>query len=133
MLSPTSTLVRTLLWTICVLLPLTFGVVEDGSASGSRLRFSGSPLLAHSIRRVAQDLPHPTEANRTLWDAREDDGQLFGEDKLSITSAAKEMDNLEHAFADTVGVNPLGSGSDYTVFLQRIGVRYSITVQHLSV
>ncbi|KAJ3537181.1 hypothetical protein NMY22_g5696 [Coprinellus aureogranulatus] len=94
----------------------------DSSASGSQLRFSGSPLLAHSVRRVAEDLPHPTEANRTLWDARLDDGKLFGENEHSVNSAAKEMDEMHSALADSVGVSPLGSGSDYTVFLQRIGV-----------
>ena len=96
--------------------------LADSSASGSRLRFSGSPLLAHSIRQVAEDLPHPTDENRTLWDATTDDGKLFGEDRLSVSSAASEMDVMEQLLADDVGVSPLGSGSDYTVFLQRIGV-----------
>jgi N-acetylated-alpha-linked acidic dipeptidase len=96
--------------------------LADSSASGSRLRFSGSPLLAHSIRRVAEDLSHPTDENRTLWDATTDDGKLFGEDKLSVSSAASKMDTMEQLLADDVGVSPLGSGSDYTVFLQRIGV-----------
>ncbi|KXN89501.1 Glutamate carboxypeptidase 2 [Leucoagaricus sp. SymC.cos] len=70
----------------------------DSSVGGSKFGTSGSPLLAHFIRDTAQDIPHPTDANRTLWDARNDEA------------------------ADNLGVSPLGSGSDYTVFLQRSGV-----------
>jgi N-acetylated-alpha-linked acidic dipeptidase len=76
-------------------------------------------LLAHLIHKAAEDLPHPTDPKRTLWDATADRGQLFGE--------CHDMDSLdpevETEVADSVGVRPLGSGSDYTVFLQRLGVR----------
>jgi N-acetylated-alpha-linked acidic dipeptidase len=75
-------------------------------------------LLAHFIHKTANDLPHPTDPKRTLWDATADRGQLFGE--------CHDMDSLgtevETEVADSVGIRPLGSGSDYTVFLQRLGV-----------
>lgn len=38
------------------------------------------------------------------------------------------MHKMRHTAADSVGVAPLGSGSDYTVFLQRSGVRYSTII-----
>ncbi|KAH9045256.1 Zn-dependent exopeptidase [Lactarius pseudohatsudake] len=63
----------------------------DSSVSGSKFGAAGSPSLAHFIRKTAEDLPHPTDPKRTLWDATADRW-------------------------------PLGSGSDYTVFLQRLGV-----------
>ncbi|KAF8551474.1 Zn-dependent exopeptidase [Imleria badia] len=91
----------------------------DTSVSGSHLRASASPLLAHLLRSTAQQIPHPTAEGRSLWDARLDEGEFFGE-KLDAEAAAiyKEMESA----ADNLGVKPLGSGSDYTVFLQYIGV-----------
>jgi N-acetylated-alpha-linked acidic dipeptidase len=81
--------------------------------------------LAHLIRETAEELPHPTDKGRTLWDATNDDGKLFGlmgHANLSINEEAKVIRAMELAKADNLGVSPLGSGSDYTVFLQRNGV-----------
>ncbi|KAF5363622.1 hypothetical protein D9756_000320 [Leucocoprinus leucothites] len=97
----------------------------DSSVSGSRFGTSGSPLLAHFIRETAQDISHPTEANRTLWDARNDDGILLESASSLVADAIRvAQTELEVAIAaaDDLGVSPLGSGSDYTVFLQRNGV-----------
>lgn len=91
----------------------------DTSASGSRLKTAGSPLLAHLLRDTAEQLPHPASEKRSLWDAREDTGTLFGE-HMDAEIAAIYMDEL--LAVDSIGVNPLGSGSDYTVFLQYHGV-----------
>ncbi|KZT06419.1 Zn-dependent exopeptidase [Laetiporus sulphureus 93-53] len=88
----------------------------DVSVSGSRWGASASPSLAHLIRQSAKDVPHPTIAGKTLWDAREDAGTFEGavdEEFLQIYKAAR---------ASETGVSPLGSGSDYTPFLQRLGV-----------
>ncbi|KAF5333503.1 hypothetical protein D9611_002581 [Ephemerocybe angulata] len=93
----------------------------DGAASGSRLRFSSSPLLSHMLRKAAEDLPHPTDKSRKLWDATRDNGDLFGFNG-SLSSAAVATQRAELIALDDVGVSALGSGSDYTVFLQRIGV-----------
>ena len=94
----------------------------DSSVSGSRFSASGSPLLAHLLRDAAEELPHPTDKGRSLWDATSDNGKLFGSMGHSNVSAKEAIRVMELAKADNIGVSPLGSGSDYTVFLQRIGV-----------
>lgn len=95
----------------------------DSSVSGSRLRASGSPLLAHFIRATAEELPHPTDSGRTLWDATTDNGKLFGLHASNVISEeVRSVHEMQYTAADSVGVSPLGSGSDYTVFLQRSGV-----------
>lgn len=78
------------------------------------------------IRDTAKDIPHPTDANRTLWDARNDDGIFIepassAKDIDAVRLAPKELE-IATASVDDFGVGPLGSGSDFTVFLQRIGV-----------
>ncbi|KAK0190885.1 Zn-dependent exopeptidase [Armillaria mellea] len=99
----------------------------DVSSSGSTWNVGGSPALAPLIKQTALDIPHPTIPGKTLWDARHDEGP-FRDDALSIDMTAdlgvlmdyeakkKAKDKL------STGVLPLGSGSDYTVFLQRLGV-----------
>jgi hypothetical protein len=81
---------------------------------------SASPSLAHLIRRTAQDVPHPTQPGKTLWDARDDEGPFegIGDEEFMASYAASEL--KRHAL-DT-GIEPLGSGSDFTVFLQHLGV-----------
>jgi hypothetical protein len=100
---------------------------EDSSVSGSRFRASASPSLAHLVRGAAEKVPHPTDKSRTLWDASQDSGKLFGNNSLSSLDVDPEvirMFELQHGTTTAnIGVGPLGSGSDYTVFLQRIGVR----------
>ncbi|KAG7447447.1 Zn-dependent exopeptidase [Guyanagaster necrorhizus] len=99
----------------------------DVSSSGSSWNVAGSPALAPLIKRTALDIPHPTIPGKTLWDARNDEGP-FREDKLSVNMTADVnvlMDYEANKKAKdelTTGVLPLGSGSDYTVFLQRLGV-----------
>ncbi|KAI0089082.1 Zn-dependent exopeptidase [Irpex rosettiformis] len=90
----------------------------DSSVSGSRFSISASPSLAHLVREAALDIPHPTKPGLTLWDATKDRGVLTGHVKEEVQ--AMYDDELQQA--DGLGVNPLGSGSDFTVFLQRIGV-----------
>lgn len=80
---------------------------------------SASPSLAHFVRRTAEKVPHPTKPGLTLWDAGKDNGVLYG-DKLDEEVLKMYQEELQAA--DSLGVGPLGSGSDYTVFLQRIGV-----------
>ncbi|TFK28865.1 Zn-dependent exopeptidase [Coprinopsis marcescibilis] len=92
----------------------------DSSSAGSRLRPAGSPLLAHLIRDTATRIRHPTDANRTLWDARLDNGRLFG--NLGHGKTLADIGDTNTALVSSIGVNPLGSGSDYTVFLQHLGV-----------
>jgi len=86
--------------------------------SGSKFTVGASPSLAHFLRKTAEDQPHPTDPKRTLWDATADSGQLFGKYD-DVDSLGTEVETQE---ADNIGVRPLGSGSDFTVFLQRLGV-----------
>ena len=86
---------------------------------------AASPSLVDLIQRSAEDVPHPTQPNRTLWDARLDAGPFFG----NLTGGKEPALHTEGAFlteAPESDIKPLGSGSDYTVFLQRLGVGYFI-------
>ncbi|KAH9843828.1 Zn-dependent exopeptidase [Rhodofomes roseus] len=96
----------------------------DSSVSGSRFSVSGSPSLAHFLRSAAETVAHPTKPGLTLWDARNDQGPLFGRtgDHFDVEAKANYEDELAQMAVDELGVGVLGSGSDYTVFLQRIGV-----------
>jgi len=96
----------------------------DISAAGDAFNVFGSPSLAHLLRQAAIEIPHPSDSNRTLWDARNDIGPYAGpvdEDVLEQYQVAqkKRQDAYE------TGVMPLGSGSDFTVFLQRLGIASS--------
>jgi N-acetylated-alpha-linked acidic dipeptidase len=81
-----------------------------------------SPSLAHLVQEAAQDVPHPTLPGKTLWDARLDDGP-FGGPRDAKSMVSNETLRLEGRSLEN-GVRPLGSGSDYTDFLQRLGVSY---------
>ncbi|TFK71755.1 Zn-dependent exopeptidase [Pluteus cervinus] len=100
----------------------------DVSVAGSQWNVGGSPSLAHIIKQTALDVPHPTIPGKTLWDARNDQGPFHGitpyvqnttvdEEFMASYQVAQEAKNSLQT-----GVSPLGSGSDYTVFLQRLGV-----------
>jgi N-acetylated-alpha-linked acidic dipeptidase len=100
----------------------------DVSVDGSQWNVAGSPSLAHLIKQAALEVPHPTALGKTLWDARNDQGpyvNLLGSNATidKEVLAAYQAAELEKQSL-SVGVGPLGSGSDYTVFLQRLGVRY---------
>ena len=95
-------------------------IILDVSAVGSRFDVFGSPSLAHLIRQTALDVPHPTQANKTLWDARNDLGPHYGELDADFAASYETAEVRRNALS--TGVYPLGSGSDYTVFLQRLGV-----------
>ncbi|TFK43668.1 hypothetical protein BDQ12DRAFT_675361 [Crucibulum laeve] len=102
----------------------------DVSVAGSRWTSSASPSLAHIIKATALDIPHPTSPGKTLWDAREDEGPFKGSDddvmfaNMTIDAEYFEAYKKEkkEIHASKTGITPLGSGSDYTVFLQRLGV-----------
>lgn len=98
--------------------------IADGSASGSRFSSSASPLLSHLVQQAAIDLPHPTDAHRTLWDATKDDGKFLGESADGVSHIDADVVALHESqkLADGLGIGVLGSGSDFTVFLQRLGV-----------
>lgn len=65
------------------------------------------------------EIPHPTDAGRTLWDARTDVGP-FKEGKGDVAVMQQwEAQEAERIFTE---IPALGSGSDYTAFLQRLGI-----------
>ncbi|KAK7037544.1 Vacuolar protein sorting-associated protein 70 [Paramarasmius palmivorus] len=94
----------------------------DVSTSGSRFNTQASPLLSHVVRHAADDLPHPTKENATLWDATKDTGDYFGITAQTVDEEYLAVRARTTNTADDIGVGVLGSGSDYTVFLQRLGV-----------
>ncbi|CAE6426887.1 unnamed protein product [Rhizoctonia solani] len=96
----------------------------DVASAGDRFGLSGSPSLAHILRQAAIDVPHPSDANRTLWDARDDLGPFTGPIDKDAFIVQQEAELARNAASGT-GVSPLGSGSDYTVFLQRLGIASS--------
>ena len=73
------------------------------------------------MRATAEEIPHPTKPNKTLWDATKDSGVLTGRHIDAEALAVYEETELQTA-ADSTGVGVLGSGSDFTVFVQRNGV-----------
>jgi N-acetylated-alpha-linked acidic dipeptidase len=95
----------------------------DVSVAGSQWVAHASPSLAHLVLRAAQDVPHPTEANKTLCDARHDVGPFQGKMDKDFEQSYKAERAKSVTKGAGTGINPLGSGSDFTVFLQRLGVR----------
>ncbi|KAG6890542.1 hypothetical protein C0992_000802 [Termitomyces sp. T32_za158] len=99
----------------------------DTSASGSRWRVSASPSLANLIKQAALKVPHPTIEGKNLWDAKNDDGPF--KPAINFTIDAEFLESYtttqEELRAYKTDIGPLGSGSDYTVFLQHIGVASS--------
>jgi N-acetylated-alpha-linked acidic dipeptidase len=67
------------------------------------------------------EIPHPSDSNRTLWDARNDVGPFTGPVNGDVLEQYQVAQQKRQAAYET-GVVPLGSGSDFTVFLQRLGV-----------
>lgn len=68
----------------------------DGAVEGKHFRLGASPLLNRVLRKVASWLPYPNGDGKTLYDH----------------------------FVDETGdhIKNLGSGSDYTVFLEHLGI-----------
>jgi N-acetylated-alpha-linked acidic dipeptidase len=94
-------------------------MVADVAVSGSRYNVHGSPSLAHLIRDTAEAVPHPTLANKTLWDARLDEGPFKeeGEHIHNCRGSAVVVERMREearVISTELPVLPLGSGSDYT-------------------
>lgn len=94
----------------------------DVAVSGSHYNLHGSPSLAHLIRDTAGAVPHPTLANKTLWDARLDEGPFkqegtyphnFGDSPVVM----EQVQEKARVISEELPVVPLGSGSDYTGIL----------------
>ncbi|KAI0699393.1 hypothetical protein BC835DRAFT_1412584 [Cytidiella melzeri] len=93
----------------------------DISSSGSTWHASASPSLANLIKQAALELPHPTDVGRALWDAKTDVGPFkVGKGDEAVMQAFEKI-QTERRTSPT-GIGALGSGSDYTAFLQRLGI-----------
>ncbi|RPD66976.1 Zn-dependent exopeptidase [Lentinus tigrinus ALCF2SS1-7] len=92
----------------------------DVSVSGSKWNSGASPSLAHLIKGAALDVTHPTDPSKTLWDARQDQGPFLGQTDVEVTDLWVQQ-NKDYVLQD-LSIPPLGSGSDFTPFLQHLGV-----------
>ena len=84
----------------------------DEGAHGKNFSPSASPLLFETRREVARDLPDPGDSKRTLADAWRESAGYVGVGSYAAPAGARE----------TLPVSILGSGSDYTVFFNRLGI-----------
>ncbi|WWD17285.1 hypothetical protein CI109_101725 [Kwoniella shandongensis] len=87
----------------------------DGSASGTKFHASASPSLAHLIKEAAEQVESSLDPTQSVWSTHSEAG---------IASALSEDYDIWAEAKDTV-VSPLGSGSDFTPFLQRYGIASS--------
>ena len=89
----------------------------DVSVSGSNLKLSASPSLAPLMRHAAMQVEHPSNSTRSLWSMQDGgDWATFNQDVKGLVGQGDE------GFLSETHVGALGSGSDYTAFLQRYGV-----------
>jgi N-acetylated-alpha-linked acidic dipeptidase len=96
--------------------------IVDVAVCGSRYKTLGSPSLAHFIRDTAGAVPHPTLTNKTLWDARLDEGPFKeeGNHLYDYRNSAVVMEGVREEArvkSEELPIAPLGSGSDYTGIL----------------
>lgn len=90
------------------------------SVEGSQWFAAASPSLSSLIIKTAKEIPHPTKPGKSLWDAGSDSGPFEG----PIDPEVYALYNESSTKRAEQGIFPLGSGSDFTVFLQRIGVSH---------
>jgi N-acetylated-alpha-linked acidic dipeptidase len=84
----------------------------DEATHGNQFSPSASPLLFTAIREVARDLPNPETPGKTLADAWRANAGFIGVQSYATSAGGGE----------DLPVAILGSGSDYTVFFNHIGV-----------
>jgi N-acetylated-alpha-linked acidic dipeptidase len=84
---------------------------SDGNGRGY-LHMDGSHTLEHFVNGVARDIVDP-ETNRTLWKRLE---------LNEIAGAKNEQDRKELRERADLRMAPLGSGSDYTAFIDHLGI-----------
>jgi N-acetylated-alpha-linked acidic dipeptidase len=88
----------------------------DVAVSGKKFGASGVPTLKEFIREIAKSVPSPQGG--TVYDAWKKSNAAGPE-----SNHPQEVANFRaNAMQNDVPVGDLGSGSDYTVFLQHLGV-----------
>ena len=90
----------------------------DVAVTGKKFGASGTPTLKEFIREITKAVPAPEGG--TVYDSWKKASQPSGEtNHPQATASFRAMPN---AAQGDVPVGDLGSGSDYTVFLQHLGV-----------
>ena len=90
----------------------------DVAVAGKKFGASGTPTLKEFIREIAKAVPSPQGG--TVYDAWKKSTEPSAErDHPQETATFRAPPNAVH---NDVPVGDLGSGSDYTVFLQHLGV-----------
>ena len=91
----------------------------DSSVSGSNYGAAASPSLAWLMRNTAEEIMSSADETRSIWDSK----GVAGDWKAWKAEVYGEEDiDPEILFQSETGVETLGSGSDFTAFLQRYGI-----------
>lgn len=82
------------------------------AVSGTSYGIGASPSLASLFKDVSAEIIDPDQTNRSLLT------------KMYIEGAQDQSEGLngDAVASDELHVGPLGSGSDFTVFLQHLGI-----------
>ncbi|WVQ80772.1 hypothetical protein IAT38_002877 [Cryptococcus sp. DSM 104549] len=97
----------------------------DSSASGSNFHASASPSLASLVRAAAEEVESSVDPSRSVYSTKYDAGSW---EEFNLLKAGGELVGEFDVWAADKkgsGISPLGSGSDYTPFLQRYGIASS--------
>ncbi len=86
----------------------------DSAVTGSRLAVGGSPSLRDLVRSAASDVPEPLKGNSV--------GAAWERAQQTAWAQRHPVDLGEGAARFEPHLAPLGSGSDYTVFLDHLGI-----------
>lgn len=92
----------------------------DGAVSGRDLHVSGCHALGDMVAEALRDVRDPRQ-NRALWNVVVDRAWADGRAKWAAANRVGRLRG-EAARAFEWRPNPLGSGSDYTVFVDHLGV-----------
>jgi N-acetylated-alpha-linked acidic dipeptidase len=93
----------------------------DVAVSGPKFGAAAVPSLKQFLREVAKSVPAPKGG--TVYDAWQRESEAGPDSVQSPTEAIGEIKRIPAAQSKSdVPVGDLGSGSDYTVFLQHLGV-----------
>jgi N-acetylated-alpha-linked acidic dipeptidase len=87
----------------------------DSATSGSHFNGAASPSLAWLVRQAASEINTDRDATVSMWDTKE---------VKDLDAEVEESEDIEEFVVENAGtgIRPLGSGSDFTSFLQRYGV-----------
>ncbi|HXY04661.1 MAG TPA: M28 family metallopeptidase [Terriglobales bacterium] len=93
----------------------------DVAVSGPKFGASSVPSLKRFLREITQTVPSPEGAN--VYDEWEAENRSAASSNQEPTDAVADIRRIPAAqIKSDVLVGDLGSGSDYTVFLQHVGV-----------